>query len=179
MNSTVEKAKETLPVGALTSKPAAPKEYTVHIISQWEQAAATNYSQFQQQLTNTILQYYPSEVKTVLDEVLATFILYHPEHVELVLSPLISLIYKNRLAYNKRSAPFYSFLQLFTEFSTFSSAHQQSHRRILQQIVLYLSNNNQVRNCSGNLNDRLLDWKVLHKSSSLGLDCRLGLWIVW
>ena len=115
------------------------KEEAIQIISQWEQIASTNCTQFHQQLEKTIKSHYPSEIKTVLDEVLATFILFHPEHVELVLSPLTSLIFKNQILYSKRTAPFYSIIQLFS----FNSNEQQSHNNTLQNIIHFLGNNNQ------------------------------------
>jgi hypothetical protein len=41
------------------------------------------------------------------------FLLYHPEHCEVVLTPLVEAVSHRRLAYSKKSAPFYALVNLF------------------------------------------------------------------
>ncbi|XP_010268583.1 PREDICTED: protein GIGANTEA-like isoform X1 [Nelumbo nucifera] len=55
---------------------------------------------------------YPSKDKRLFDEVLAMFVLHHPEHGHAVLLPIISCVIDGTLVYDKSSPPFSSFICL-------------------------------------------------------------------
>ncbi len=89
-------------------------------------------------LTEEIDSRYPFEKKTLFDSLLANFILFHPEHTQIVstqecicdrplfdqdyvLVPLIKKIAAKQLVYSKKNPPFYAFLSLFTPSQTATS----------------------------------------------------------
>ncbi|CAK7346737.1 unnamed protein product [Dovyalis caffra] len=55
---------------------------------------------------------YPSKDKRLFDDVLATFVLHHPEHGHAVVLPIISCIIDGALVYDRSSPPFASFISL-------------------------------------------------------------------
>ncbi|KAF8411594.1 hypothetical protein HHK36_004151 [Tetracentron sinense] len=68
--------------------------------------------QFPEDIAELIRNRYPSKEKRLFDEVLATFVLHHPEHGHDVVLPIISYIIDGALVYNKTSPPFSSFISL-------------------------------------------------------------------
>ncbi|KAL5703593.1 hypothetical protein ACHQM5_022122 [Ranunculus cassubicifolius] len=67
---------------------------------------------FPEDIAEIIRNHYPSREKRLLDEVLARFVLHHPEHGHAVVLPIISCIIDGSLVYDKNSAPFSSFISL-------------------------------------------------------------------
>ncbi|GAB4861091.1 hypothetical protein Ancab_036249 [Ancistrocladus abbreviatus] len=68
---------------------------------------------FPEDIADLIRNHYPSEVKRLFDDVLATFVLHHPEHGHAVVLPIISNIIDGTLVYDKDRPPFASFISLF------------------------------------------------------------------
>ncbi|XP_020224531.1 protein GIGANTEA [Cajanus cajan] len=66
--------------------------------------------QFADDIAELIRNRYPSKEILLFDEVLATFVLHHPEHGHAVVLPIISCIIDGTVAYDKASPPFASFI---------------------------------------------------------------------
>lgn len=67
---------------------------------------------FPEDIAEIIRNHYPSRTKRLLDEVLARFVLHHPEHGHAVVLPIISCIIDGTLVYDKDIPPFSSFISL-------------------------------------------------------------------
>ncbi|KAF9612211.1 hypothetical protein IFM89_038633 [Coptis chinensis] len=67
---------------------------------------------FPEDIAEIIRNHYPSNEKRLLDEVLARFVLHHPEHGHAVVLPIISCIIDGTLVYDKNMPPFSSFISL-------------------------------------------------------------------
>ncbi|KAI4346544.1 hypothetical protein L6164_007433 [Bauhinia variegata] len=67
---------------------------------------------FPDDITELIRNSYPSEELRLFDDVLATFVLHHPEHGHAVVLPIISCIIDGTLVYDKTNPPFASFISL-------------------------------------------------------------------
>ncbi|RWR77531.1 protein GIGANTEA [Cinnamomum micranthum f. kanehirae] len=67
---------------------------------------------FPEDIAELIQSCYPSKVKRLLDDVLATFVLHHPEHGHAVVHPILSCIIDGTLVYDKNDPPFSSFVSL-------------------------------------------------------------------
>ncbi|KAF5725655.1 protein GIGANTEA [Tripterygium wilfordii] len=68
---------------------------------------------FPEDIAELIRNHYPSKEKRLFDDVLATFVLHHPEHGHAVVLPIISCIIDGTLTYDKSSPPFATFISLF------------------------------------------------------------------
>uniref|UniRef100_A0A5B7AQX9 GIGANTEA n=1 Tax=Davidia involucrata TaxID=16924 RepID=A0A5B7AQX9_DAVIN len=68
--------------------------------------------QFPEDIAELIRNRYPSKEKRLFDDVLATFVLHHPEHGHAVILPIISCIIDGTLEYDRSSPPFASFISL-------------------------------------------------------------------
>ncbi|KAE9618329.1 hypothetical protein Lalb_Chr02g0141571 [Lupinus albus] len=68
--------------------------------------------QFADDIAELIRNRYPSKDILLFDDVLATFVLHHPEHGHEVVLPIISCIIDGTLVYDKISPPFASFISL-------------------------------------------------------------------
>ncbi|XP_059455745.1 protein GIGANTEA isoform X2 [Corylus avellana] len=68
--------------------------------------------QFPEDIAELIRNRYPSREKRLFDDVLATFVLHHPEHGHAVVLPIISCIIDGTLVYDRTSPPFASFISL-------------------------------------------------------------------
>ncbi|CAM8999478.1 unnamed protein product [Rhodiola kirilowii] len=68
--------------------------------------------QFPDDVAELIQNNYPSQYKRLFDDVLAMFVLHHPEHGHAVMLPIISIVIDGTLAYNRSSPPFASFISL-------------------------------------------------------------------
>uniref|UniRef100_A0ACD5VMQ8 Uncharacterized protein n=1 Tax=Avena sativa TaxID=4498 RepID=A0ACD5VMQ8_AVESA len=73
--------------------------------------------QFPEDVAQLIQSCYPSKEKRLVDEVLATFVLHHPEHGHAVVHPILSRIIDGTLSYDRHGFPFNSFISLFTQTS--------------------------------------------------------------
>ncbi|KAK2979906.1 hypothetical protein RJ640_020148 [Escallonia rubra] len=68
--------------------------------------------QFPDDLAELIRKRYPSKEKCLFDDVLAMFVLHHPEHGHAVILPIISCIIDGTLEYDRSCPPFASFISL-------------------------------------------------------------------
>ncbi|XP_015073264.1 protein GIGANTEA-like [Solanum pennellii] len=68
--------------------------------------------QFPEDIAELIRNRYPSKENRLFDDVLATFVLHHPEHGHTVILPIISCIIDGTLDYDKSCPPFASFISL-------------------------------------------------------------------
>ncbi|KAG8369272.1 hypothetical protein BUALT_Bualt15G0134200 [Buddleja alternifolia] len=68
--------------------------------------------QFPEDIAELIRTRYPSKESRLFDDVLATFVLHHPEHGHTVLLPIISCIIDGTLDYDRSGPPFASFISL-------------------------------------------------------------------
>ncbi|CAN4081210.1 unnamed protein product [Withania somnifera] len=68
--------------------------------------------QFPEDIAELIRNRYPSKENRLFDDVLATFVLHHPEHGHAVILPIISCIIDGILDYDKSCPPFASFISL-------------------------------------------------------------------
>nr|AII99806.1 gigantea [Dimocarpus longan] len=68
--------------------------------------------QFPEDIAELIRNRYPSKEMRLFDDVLAMFVLHHPEHGHAVVLPIISSIIEGTLVYDKSSPPFASFISL-------------------------------------------------------------------
>ncbi|KAF8705782.1 hypothetical protein HU200_030987 [Digitaria exilis] len=73
--------------------------------------------QFPEDIAQLIQSFYPSKEKRLVDEVLATFVLHHPEHGHAVVHPILSRIIDGTLCYDRHGSPFSSFISLFSHTS--------------------------------------------------------------
>ncbi|XP_008786528.2 protein GIGANTEA-like [Phoenix dactylifera] len=71
--------------------------------------------QFPEDVAQLIQNYYPSKEKRLLDEVLAIFVLHHPEHGHAIVHPILSRIIDGTLVYDKNDPPFSSFIYLVSQ----------------------------------------------------------------
>ncbi|KAI3459965.1 hypothetical protein Pfo_016628 [Paulownia fortunei] len=70
--------------------------------------------QFPDDIAELIRSRYPSNENRLFDDVLATFVLHHPEHGHAVILPIISCIMDGSLEYDRIGPPFASFISLFS-----------------------------------------------------------------
>ncbi|KAK4253072.1 hypothetical protein QN277_010895 [Acacia crassicarpa] len=68
--------------------------------------------QFPDDIAELIQKRYPSRETLLFDDVLATFVLHHPEHGHAVVLPIISCVIDGTLVYDKTSPPFANFISL-------------------------------------------------------------------
>ncbi|ONM29305.1 gigantea2 [Zea mays] len=73
--------------------------------------------QFPEDVAQLIQSSYPSKESRLIDEVLATFVLHHPEHGHAVVHPILSPIIDGTLCYDRHGPPFSSFISLFSHTS--------------------------------------------------------------
>ncbi|KAF6148298.1 hypothetical protein GIB67_003719 [Kingdonia uniflora] len=92
--------------------PEDPKQREAQITAYVDYFGQFTSDQFPEDIAELIRSRYPTKVKRLLDEVLAKFVLHHPEHGHAVLLPIISCIIDGTLTYDKISAPFSSFISL-------------------------------------------------------------------
>ncbi|KAG1330074.1 protein GIGANTEA [Cocos nucifera] len=71
--------------------------------------------QFPEDVAQLIQNYYPYKEKRLLDEVLAIFVLHHPEHGHAIVHPILSRIIDGTLVYDKNDPPFCSFIYLVSQ----------------------------------------------------------------
>ncbi|XP_022143670.1 protein GIGANTEA-like isoform X2 [Momordica charantia] len=68
---------------------------------------------FSEDIAELIRSRFQSKEKRLFDDVLAVFVLHHPEHGHAIMLPIISCIIDGTLEYNRNGPPFASFISLF------------------------------------------------------------------
>ncbi len=92
------------------------KDELLQQVNIWQERFSFD-EQFRNGVKSLILSHYPVDNKMLLDNVLVTFLLFNPIHCETLLAPLIESMLANNVEYNKKVAPFYAFLNVFTRLS--------------------------------------------------------------
>ncbi|TYH72682.1 hypothetical protein ES332_D05G271900v1 [Gossypium tomentosum] len=92
--------------------PQDPQERKVQITAYVEYFGQFTSEQFPEDIAELIRSRYPSKEQRLFDDVLATFVLHHPENGHAVVLPIISGIIDGSLVYDKSSLPFASFISL-------------------------------------------------------------------
>ncbi|XVF39032.1 hypothetical protein PTKIN_Ptkin01aG0003000 [Pterospermum kingtungense] len=92
--------------------PQDPQERKVQITAYVEFFGQFTSEQFPEDIAELVRNRYPSKERRLFDDVLATFVLHHPEHGHAVVLPIISCIIDGTLVYDKSTPPFASFISL-------------------------------------------------------------------
>ncbi|XP_022773432.1 protein GIGANTEA-like [Durio zibethinus] len=92
--------------------PQDPQHRKVQITAYVEYFGQFTSEQFPEDIAELVRNRYPSNEQRLFDDVLATFVLHHPEHGHAVILPIISCIIDGTLVYDKSSPPFASFISL-------------------------------------------------------------------
>ncbi|XWS21817.1 hypothetical protein CRYUN_Cryun30bG0087700 [Craigia yunnanensis] len=93
--------------------PQDPQHRKVQITAYVEHFGQFTSEQFPEDIAELVRNRYPSNEQRLFDDVLATFVLHHPEHGHAVVLPIISCIIDGTLVYDKSTPPFASFISLF------------------------------------------------------------------
>lgn len=92
--------------------PLDPQQRKDQVVAYVEYFGQFTSEQFPDDIAELVRNQYPSTEKRLLDDVLAMFVLHHPEHGHAVILPIISCIIDGSLVYNKETPPFASFISL-------------------------------------------------------------------
>jgi hypothetical protein len=114
------------------------KEEVKTNITHWQHAIISSVNEFDETIKRTLKAHYPADKKALLDHVLANFLLCNPEQSHTILSPLIEKLMLKQMVYHKKHAPFYAFLNLFT--NAFQQVSSMDDPRM--QILMVLTEEN-------------------------------------
>lgn len=92
--------------------PQDPQQRKAQITAYVEYFGQFTSEQFPEDMAELIRNRYPSKERRLFDDVLAIFVLHHPEHGHAVILPIISCIIDGTLEYDRNSPPFTSFISL-------------------------------------------------------------------
>ncbi|XP_042396674.1 protein GIGANTEA-like isoform X1 [Zingiber officinale] len=95
--------------------PQDEQQKQAQVIAYVEYFSQFTSEDFPEDIAQLIQNHYPSKEKHLLDEVLAVFILHHPEHGHAIVHPILSLIIDGRLVYDRNAPPFISFISLVSQ----------------------------------------------------------------
>jgi hypothetical protein len=149
------------------------KKDLLHYVNIWEQiclsspalslksppSSSSVTTQFEQDIHTIIEKHYPFDSKTLLDNVLAAFLLFHPEYTQTFLQPLVNKVLfatteptspsasqqpkaMKRGGYNRKDPPFYAFIGLFNTAGNQDLQTQMDEMRehsVQKEILLYLT----------------------------------------
>ncbi|CAF1927749.1 protein GIGANTEA [Brassica napus] len=96
----------------LWSPPRDPQQHKDQVVAYVEYFGQFTSEQFPDDIAELVRNQYPSTEKRLLDDVLAMFVLHHPEHGHAVILPIISCLIDGTLVYSKEAHPFASFISL-------------------------------------------------------------------
>ncbi|XP_031474074.1 protein GIGANTEA-like isoform X2 [Nymphaea colorata] len=94
--------------------PSDEQQHQAQIMAYVEYFGQFTSERFPDEVDEMIRKRYPSKEVCLLDNVLATFVLHHPEHGHTVIHPILSCIIDGTLLYDKNDPPFSSFISLFS-----------------------------------------------------------------
>ncbi|KAL4195493.1 hypothetical protein AMTRI_Chr05g64950 [Amborella trichopoda] len=94
--------------------PQDQQQRQAQIMAYVELFAQFTSEHFPDDISELIQSRYPSKEVCLLDDVLAIFVLHHPEHGHAVIHPILSCIIDGTLIYDKGNPPFSSFISLFS-----------------------------------------------------------------
>ncbi|KAK4794653.1 hypothetical protein SAY86_012647 [Trapa natans] len=119
--------------------PRDPLQRKVQTTAYVEYFGQFTSEQFPDDITELIRSHYPSKEERLLDDVLAKFVLHHPEHGHAVVHPIISSIIDATLVYDRSDPPFASFISLVcpSSESEYSEQWALACGEILRILTLY------------------------------------------
>lgn len=94
--------------------PQDVQQRQAEILAYVELFAQFTSEEFPDDIAELVHSHYPNGEACLLDDVLAIFVLHHPEHGHAFIHPLLSCIIDGTLTYDKRNPPFSSFNSLFS-----------------------------------------------------------------
>uniref|UniRef100_A0A1D1XQ06 Protein GIGANTEA n=1 Tax=Anthurium amnicola TaxID=1678845 RepID=A0A1D1XQ06_9ARAE len=116
MSSSSEKWIDGLQFSSLFWPPPQDEQQRqAQIVAYVEYFGQFTSEQFPEDVAQLIQNHYPSKERRLLDEVLAIFVLHHPEHGHAVVHPILSCIIDGTLVYDKNEPPFSSFISLVSQ----------------------------------------------------------------
>ncbi|CAH1446140.1 unnamed protein product [Lactuca virosa] len=92
--------------------PPDPEQRKAQITAYVDYLGQFTSEQFPEDIAELIRHRYPSTEKRLFDDVLAMFVLHHPEHGHSVIHPIISCIIDGTIEYDRSTPPFASFISL-------------------------------------------------------------------
>lgn len=95
--------------------PQDEQQRKAQIMAYVEYFAQFTSEQFPEGIAQLIQRHYPFNEKRLLDDVLAIFVLHHPEHGHAIVHPILSCIIDGTLVYGKNDPPFNSFISLISQ----------------------------------------------------------------
>ncbi|XP_020572459.1 protein GIGANTEA [Phalaenopsis equestris] len=119
--------------------PQDEQQRQVQIMAYVEYFAQFTSEQFPEDISQLIQRHYPVKEKRVLDDVLAIFVLHHPEHGHAIVHPILSCIIDGTLVYGKNNPPFSSFISLISQTTEkeYSEQWALACGEILRVLTLY------------------------------------------
>ncbi|KAK1441646.1 hypothetical protein QVD17_07701 [Tagetes erecta] len=95
--------------------PQDPQQRKAQITAYVDYLAQFTSHQFPQDIAELVRHRYPTNEKRLFDDVLAMFVLHHPEHGHAVILPIISCIIDGTMEYERSTPPFASFISLISD----------------------------------------------------------------
>ncbi|KAI3750622.1 hypothetical protein L2E82_21312 [Cichorium intybus] len=92
--------------------PPDPEQRKAQITAYVDYFGQFTSEQFPEEIAELVRHRYPSTEKRLFDDVLAMFVLHHPEHGHSVILPIISCIIDGTMEYDRSIPPFASFISL-------------------------------------------------------------------
>ncbi|XP_024971744.1 protein GIGANTEA-like [Cynara cardunculus var. scolymus] len=92
--------------------PQDPEQRKAQITAYVDYFGQFTSEQFPEDIAELVRHRYPSNEKRLFDDVLAMFVLHHPEHGHAVILPIISCIIDGTMEYDRSTPPFASFISL-------------------------------------------------------------------
>lgn len=92
--------------------PQDPEQRKAQITAYVDYFGQFTSEQFPEDIAELVRHRYPSTEKRLVDDVLAMFVLHHPEHGHAVILPIISCIIDGTMEYDRGTPPFASFISL-------------------------------------------------------------------
>nr|ALE99275.1 gigantea [Annona squamosa] len=120
--------------------PQDEQQRQTQIVAYVEYFGQFTSEQFPEDVAKLIQHCYPSKEIRLLDDVLATFVLHHPEHAHAVVHPILSCIIDGTLVYDKNDPPFCSFISLVS--SSSKREHSEQWALACQEILRVLTHYN-------------------------------------
>ncbi|XP_076947914.1 protein GIGANTEA-like [Bidens hawaiensis] len=113
MATTSEKWTDSLQFSSLFWPPPQDLEQRkAQIVAYVDYFGQFTSEQFPEDIAELVRNRYPTKEKRLFDDVLAMFVLHHPEHGHAVILPIISCIIDGTMEYERSTPPFASFISL-------------------------------------------------------------------
>ncbi|PWA85001.1 GIGANTEA [Artemisia annua] len=116
--------------------PQDPDQRKAQITAYVDYFAQFTSEQFPEDIAELVRHCYPSSEKRLIDDVLATFVLHHPEHGDAVMLPIISCIIDGTIEYERSTPPFASFISLICPSTDISDTAPEMQNEYSEQWAL-------------------------------------------